>query len=745
MGTDATLFEIATDGTLTFIAAPTYIDGGDNTYVVDVTAEDAAGNIATQTITVTVVEADATAPAITGPGGVEGGATATTDVADGGTAVAILTADETVTWDVVGTDAALFEIATDGTLTFIAAPTYVAGGDNTYVVDVTAEDAAGNIATQTITVTVVEAAASTAPVVTSITGPAFYTDGSASFPVTVTFDEPVDGFATGAAVILGNGTLGTITPVSPDAGGFATRWTVVVTPIDDSLPVTVDVADNAVQDEADNFSDPSTPAQQLTVASTADDVVTAAIEDVLEDDLLQTTRLISQNASNIARRAADRLRPSNGQECGRQINELLQTSPVQFASGSFAINARNNALFDNIARILNDCSNTDFMIAGHTDSDASDAYNNVLSQNRVDVVRAALIQRGIAAQRLQARGYGEQRPIANNATEEGKALNRRIEFILLDTVAAAEHRCGEGSSVGGNLDSRANEQASGLMGNFVSEGYNCVTGVHTETWGELDWTQDDERGTTAMISFGVSKETQTNNTIRGRFVEGYASQNNVDTGTVDGTITGVGVHAGLYAAKGLESGLVVSYYGSVAVGQHTFDLNAGADVDGSYTYAGIFGGAAVTGERAFEAFILKPRSGIDLAYAQTIGTEISNTGTLDIEPATYARGFLELGFVRETGAGALEITPRVFCETTEDSSADACGFGGSIDFSGEKWTSGTQWDFAFDYETVGDRDQASVMVGRSQELMDGLGVTKSSLGVSATGALQAGQTVEFTW
>lgn len=83
-----------------------------------------------------------------------------------------------------------------GLLSFIAAPTYVAGGDNTYVVDVTAEDAAGNIATQTVTVTVLALDVAD-PVLTSITGPSVYTDGSVSFPVIVTFDEPVDGFDAG--------------------------------------------------------------------------------------------------------------------------------------------------------------------------------------------------------------------------------------------------------------------------------------------------------------------------------------------------------------------------------------------------------------------------------------------------------------------------------------------------------------------------------------------------------------------
>ena len=64
---------------------------------------------------------------LTGPSGAAGDTASATDVVDGETAVATLTADETVTWDVAGTDGALFGISTAGVLSFIAAPTYVGG------------------------------------------------------------------------------------------------------------------------------------------------------------------------------------------------------------------------------------------------------------------------------------------------------------------------------------------------------------------------------------------------------------------------------------------------------------------------------------------------------------------------------------------------------------------------------------------------------------------------------------------
>ncbi|MDZ7594823.1 MAG: OmpA family protein [Thiobacillus sp.] len=70
-------------------------------------------------------------------------------------------------------------------------------------------------------------------------------------------------------------------------------------------------------------------------------------------------------------------------------------------------------------------------VAGHTDSMGSDAYNMRLSKQRAEAVRNFLISRGVAADRLTAKGYGEAQPVADNATEEGRFKNRRVELVPL--------------------------------------------------------------------------------------------------------------------------------------------------------------------------------------------------------------------------------------------------------------------------------------------------------------------------
>jgi outer membrane protein OmpA-like peptidoglycan-associated protein len=67
-------------------------------------------------------------------------------------------------------------------------------------------------------------------------------------------------------------------------------------------------------------------------------------------------------------------------------------------------------------------------IAGHTDWTGSDAYNLKLSNARADAVMQYLISKGVKADNLTARGYGETQPIADNNTDEGRAKNRRVEL-----------------------------------------------------------------------------------------------------------------------------------------------------------------------------------------------------------------------------------------------------------------------------------------------------------------------------
>jgi outer membrane protein OmpA-like peptidoglycan-associated protein len=72
-----------------------------------------------------------------------------------------------------------------------------------------------------------------------------------------------------------------------------------------------------------------------------------------------------------------------------------------------------------------------FSVEGHTDSDGDNDFNQKLSEQRAETVRNTLVNMGIASERLEFKGWGETKPIAGNDTPEGKATNRRVEFVKM--------------------------------------------------------------------------------------------------------------------------------------------------------------------------------------------------------------------------------------------------------------------------------------------------------------------------
>ncbi len=130
-------------------------------------------------------------------------------------------------------------------------------------------------------------------------------------------------------------------------------------------------------------------------------------------------------------------------------------SDVTFAPGSIQINDRAKDVLGRFAQILNSPAAVGYelMVAGHTDNtpivrratmEAGHYDNWYLSVHRAIAVGAELVRNGVSKTRLGVAGYADQRPIASNATEAGKAQNRRVEIMILPTTA----RGGGGGSLG---------------------------------------------------------------------------------------------------------------------------------------------------------------------------------------------------------------------------------------------------------------------------------------------------------
>ncbi len=109
---------------------------------------------------------------------------------------------------------------------------------------------------------------------------------------------------------------------------------------------------------------------------------------------------------------------------------LVNLPEVTFAVDSTTISPSFRAALDEVSASLQKYPNSLVDVMGHTDSTGSDAYNLDLSRRRADSVANYLTSRGVARARIETIGYGEQYPIADNATESGRAQNRRVEIRI---------------------------------------------------------------------------------------------------------------------------------------------------------------------------------------------------------------------------------------------------------------------------------------------------------------------------
>jgi OOP family OmpA-OmpF porin len=153
-------------------------------------------------------------------------------------------------------------------------------------------------------------------------------------------------------------------------------------------------------------------------------------------------------------RCPDRAGPASNKGCPeikaedkKVLNEA--TKYINFDFNKATLKPSSYPKLEEMVRILNDYPDYSLSIAGHTDSKGSDDFNLGLSYERAASARAYLLSKGIKAERIEARGYGETKPIADNATAAGQALNRRVDFdpFLTGESNAAEVKYGAAPTI----------------------------------------------------------------------------------------------------------------------------------------------------------------------------------------------------------------------------------------------------------------------------------------------------------
>ncbi len=107
------------------------------------------------------------------------------------------------------------------------------------------------------------------------------------------------------------------------------------------------------------------------------------------------------------------------------------TRGILFDVNKATIKPESMGVINKIVKLMKEHPDLKFRIEGHTDSDGDEDFNQKLSEKRAEAVKNALVNAGIDSSRLETKGFGESKPVADNSTPEGKANNRRVEFVKI--------------------------------------------------------------------------------------------------------------------------------------------------------------------------------------------------------------------------------------------------------------------------------------------------------------------------
>ena len=418
------------------------------------------------------------------------------------------------------------------------------------------------------------------------------------------------------------------------------------------------------------------------------------LQNVLRDDLIATMMQQSRQMAGYAEGALQRLKDNTDNSCSAAIADQLEHNPVMFETALARIIPESAGTLDAVANLLAQCSDTAFDVEGHTDSRGDDADNAVLSNARATAVVKALRQRGTPVEQLSAVGYGENRPIADNATPEGQALNRRVVFTVFDQDLS-NASCNENNILERSMDVKADQNGATVDGKYLKESRNCTANSWTTWEGAATFLKTDTGMSQGMLNITRRQEwLLDNDRLRGYFFGAYASNNDI-TGLATGSIKGFGLTAGGYGAQRISGGSYIDYYLGASTGRHNFDLDfdrvdGAINADGHYDYLATFAGLSFSGETKVGDYKIVPRAGFEAAWspggqADYVASReaISDASSLDTGGVSGGRLYGEVRFddLAPNEPYQLAFKPKLFCDQPLGGGDGICGMGASIELS----------------------------------------------------------------
>ncbi len=192
-------------------------------------------------------------------------------------------------------------------------------------------------------------------------------------------------------------------------------------------------AQTSPQNPVEQTAQASAPAEQA--VSPAEQTVQAPTEQApVEQTVPAPTPAPAEQTAQAPAEAEPTQEQQAVMNCQQQLNDAMTGKTILFETNKSAIKRDSLALLDSLTEIISNCKDVitgrGIQVSGHTDNVGNDAYNQKLSTQRADAVKAYLVKKGVDSALIKSAGFGESQPIASNDTEAGRSQNRRITFDI---------------------------------------------------------------------------------------------------------------------------------------------------------------------------------------------------------------------------------------------------------------------------------------------------------------------------
>ena len=241
-------------------------------------------------------------------------------------------------------------------------------------------------------------------------------------------------------------TIDTIAPLDTAADGMASIAEVT----GDSVPETT-IVTPAVTTAAPAVAADSVPVETIAGATVlpSDPAPTVLAPTTLAPTTLAPTTVVPASVLASSVPTTIVVAPASGEPVATVVPVGEPAEPIRFARASTDLDSATAGEIDRIAAFLSANPNVEIGVAGYADSRGTKLQNMALSKVRAESVRQALIDRGIPGSRIKAVWFGDRSPVADNATEDGRAFNRRVEFRFFDAAIDATSAYGQDVSFTG--------------------------------------------------------------------------------------------------------------------------------------------------------------------------------------------------------------------------------------------------------------------------------------------------------